>query len=450
VTGLALLMIGVCPASPAAGQTRTPETELRSVEERLAAEQATREDLAAKREALAEELRRVRTQVIESAGAVQDAEESLSALEDRLASLHAERDRIANTLSMRDEQLARILTAIQRLAWRPTEALLVQPAPPADTVRGAILLRAAIPQIEERARVLARDLESLHGLDAAITAQRAEIADKTEALKVAHARLEALFDHKAALQRDTLEREREADRRVARLGREAADLRDLVRRLEAEQFRRESLDALRRGMEDRRQGLEAALRLQLAEEEAKAEVAQADSNADADSGPGDSTTAVADADTKTDAEPALVALPEPEPVPARAFASGRGAMPMPARGRIVSRYGEPDDNGSANKGVTIQTREQAQVVAPFDGTVAFAGPFRGYGLLLIIEHTDGYHSLLSGMSRLDARVGQSLRAGEPVGVMGGGTPALYVELRRDGRPINPLPWLAAGSDTGKG
>jgi septal ring factor EnvC (AmiA/AmiB activator) len=433
------------------GQTRTPETELRSVEERLAAEQATREDLAARREALADELRRVRTQVIDSAGAVQDAEESLSALEDRLASLHVERDRIANTLSMRDEQLARILTAIQRLAWRPTEALLVQPAPPADTVRGAILLRAAIPQIEERARVLARDLESLRGLDAAITAQRAEIADKTEALKVAHARLEALFDHKAALQRDTLEREREADLRVARLGREAADLRDLVRRLEAEQHRRESLDALRRGMEDRRQGLEAALRAQLAQEEAAAvAVAQSDPDTDpeaeADSAPEDSAPPTAEADT----EQPLAAPPEPEPVPARAFASGRGAMPMPARGRIVARYGEPDANGSASKGVTIQTREQAQVVTPFDGTVAFAGPFRGYGLLLIIEHTDGYHSLLSGMSRLDARVGQSLRAGEPVGVMGGGTPALYVELRRDGRPINPLPWLAAGSDTGKG
>jgi len=427
LAALAALTLGV----PALAEDADPQDALRTVEERLAAEKAAREDLAAKREALAEDLRRVRAQVIDSAEAVQDAEENLSALESRLGALHTERDRIISTLSLRDDQIARVLTAIQRLAWRPTEALLVQPAPPADTVRGAILLRAAIPHIEERARVLSRDLDSLRGLDTAITAQRAEIAEETTALKVAHARLEALFDQKAALQRDTLEREREATQRVARLGQEAADLRDLVERLEAARFRRDSLDALRRGWEDRAQALESERQRRMAE-------------------------ATAQSDPAAPPPPPLVQaavpapLPEPEPMPPRSFASGRGAMPMPARGRVVARYGEPDDVGGTSKGVTVRTRDDAQVVAPFDGTVAFSGSFRGYGLLLIIEHTDGYHSLLAGLSRLDAPVGQSLRAGEPVGVMGGDAPSLYIELRRDGRPINPLPWLAAGSDTGKG
>ncbi|WP_299444373.1 peptidoglycan DD-metalloendopeptidase family protein [uncultured Rhodospira sp.] len=432
--GLAALAL----SAPALAEDADPQDALRTVEERLAAEKAAREDLAAKREALAEDLRRVRAQVIDSAEAVQDAEENLSALEDRLEALHAERDRIISTLSLRDDQIARVLTAIQRLAWRPTEALLVQPAPPADTVRGAILLRAAIPHIEERARVLSRDLDSLRGLDTAITAQRAEIAEETAALKVAHARLEALFDQKAALQRDTLEREREAARRVARLGQEAADLRDLVERLEAARFRRDSLDALRRGWEDRAQALESERQRQIAEAAAESDPAA----------PAEAPSAPPEAPLVQAAAPAP--LPEPEPAPPRAFASGRGAMPMPARGRVVARYGEPDDVGGTSKGVTVRTRDGAQVVAPFDGTVAFSGPFRGYGLLLIIEHTDGYHSLLAGLSRLDAHVGQNLRAGEPVGVMGGDDPTLYIELRRDGRPINPLPWLAAGSDTGKG
>jgi len=94
----------------------------------------------------------------------------------------------------------------------------------------------------------------------------------------------------------------------------------------------------------------------------------------------------------------------------------------------------------------------AQVIAPHDGLVAFSGPFRGYGLLLIIEHAEGYHTLLAGMARIDATVGQRLLAGEPVGVMGQdeAKPALYVELRRQGQPVNPSPWLTAQKNKGNG
>ncbi len=103
------------------------------------------------------------------------------------------------------------------------------------------------------------------------------------------------------------------------------------------------------------------------------------------------------------------------------------------------------------KGVTIATRSRAQVISPADGVVLFAGPFRGYGQLLIIEYGDGYHMLLAGMDRIDAAVGQSLLAGEPVGTMTDtNAPELYVELRHEGQPINPLPWLTAGKSKGQG
>jgi septal ring factor EnvC (AmiA/AmiB activator) len=130
-------------------------------------------------------------------------------------------------------------------------------------------------------------------------------------------------------------------------------------------------------------------------------------------------------------------------------------MPFPARGRIVTRFGQATEDQGQSKGVVIETRGAAQVVSPYDGQVVFAGPFRGYGLLLIIEHGEGYHTLLSGMERIDGAVGQHLARGEPVGVMGqsensannGGSPAskplLYVEFRHNGQPINPLPWLTA-------
>jgi septal ring factor EnvC (AmiA/AmiB activator) len=104
--------------------------------------------------------------------------------------------------------------------------------------------------------------------------------------------------------------------------------------------------------------------------------------------------------------------------------------------------------GNVEKGITIETRSAAQVIAPYAGQVVFAGQFRGYGLLLIIEHGEGYHTLLAGMDRIDSTVGQRVVAGEPVGVMGQteGKPTLYVELRRNGQPVNPLPWLTARKD----
>ena len=90
---------------------------------------------------------------------------------------------------------------------------------------------------------------------------------------------------------------------------------------------------------------------------------------------------------------------------------------MPVVGKLKRRYGETDEYGAASKGILIETRPGGQVVAPFDGRIEFAGPFRGYGQILIIEHGDGYHSLLAGLERIDGEVGQWLVAGEPVGIM---------------------------------
>jgi len=117
---------------------------------------------------------------------------------------------------------------------------------------------------------------------------------------------------------------------------------------------------------------------------------------------------------------------------------------QPVAGHVQDLFGVPDSTGSTGKGIEIETRPDAAVVAPFDGQILFRGPFRSYGEILIIQHDGGYHSLLAGLARSDAAVGQWVLAGEPVGVMGqskDGNPKLYMELRRDGRPIDPAPWL---------
>ncbi|MBR0668254.1 peptidoglycan DD-metalloendopeptidase family protein [Roseomonas hellenica] len=121
---------------------------------------------------------------------------------------------------------------------------------------------------------------------------------------------------------------------------------------------------------------------------------------------------------------------------------------MPVAGRIARDFGDATDAGPA-RGVTISAPPGARVVSPCAGRAVFSGPFRSYGQLLIVDCGEGNHVVLAGFDRLDAATGARLLPGEPVGVMGDGGPAgrpsLYLELRRNGHPADPRPWLAARS-----
>ena len=113
-------------------------------------------------------------------------------------------------------------------------------------------------------------------------------------------------------------------------------------------------------------------------------------------------------------------------------------------GQIVSEFGARRGNGLKSQGLHIKIEDISDVVSLRAGKVVFSGTFRTYGLLLIIEHGQGYHSLLSGFGRIYGQVGDFVRAGEPVGLMGdaaGRGSVLYVEVRRKGKPINPTGWL---------
>jgi septal ring factor EnvC (AmiA/AmiB activator) len=158
-----------------------------------------------------------------------------------------------------------------------------------------------------------------------------------------------------------------------------------------------------------------------------------------------------------DMRPAMSAQRDPGRLaPAVAFASLRGQVPIPVNGVKLKEYGAPDGTGGVEKGVSIATRAGAQVTAPADGWVVYAGPFRSYGQLLILNAGNGYHILLAGMDRISVDLGQFVLTGEPVAMMGNGShiaailatgssqPVLYVEFRKDGIPVDPGPWWAAG------
>ena len=147
--------------------------------------------------------------------------------------------------------------------------------------------------------------------------------------------------------------------------------------------------------------------------------------------------------------------------PAIPFATAHAKLPLPAQGRRVLAFGERTQYGANSKGMVIETRSGAQVTAPCDGWIVYAGEFRSYGQLLIINAGDGYHVLLAGMSQIDAQPGQFVLAAEPIGTMSGAVkagqssvqtnaPVLYVEFRKDGRPIDPDPWWVAGQQKVQG
>ncbi len=141
--------------------------------------------------------------------------------------------------------------------------------------------------------------------------------------------------------------------------------------------------------------------------------------------------------------------------PAVAFPDMRGHMRLPVNGMPIRAFGGSDGvRREPRKGVSIASRPGAEITAPCDGWVVYAGPFRSYGQLLILNAGGGYHVLLAGMDRISVDLGQFVLTGEPVAMMGDASqaaaavttgpkqPVLYVEFRKDGTPIDPSPWWA--------
>ncbi len=400
----------------------TPDaTKLKALEKQLEEGKVEREKLQSQAQSLDQSLVAMRSQMVAVAKDIQDQEYSVTVLENRLADMERDAQVMSEALKRRDAQMGQVLLALERLALHPGDALSLSPLAPDDAVRSAILLRAAVPTIKSSAASLQTDLGAFYRARKQITEQKEKVAAGATTLLQKRANLEKLLHERTEQQVALAARSAEADRRLTKIVQEAHDLRELFAKLADEKAKRE-------------------------EEERKRMAAKPAEPAASNTPP-----------TVTAKVPPGVASPQSKPAAkddvavTRSFAKGRGMMPYPVAGPVAGKYGEAagtaEDAGLRAKGITINARAGAQVVAPYDGIVAFAGPFRGYGQLLIIEHSEGYHSLLAGMGRIDLTVGQRVVAGEPIGLMNeNASSSLYVELRRDGQPINPLPWLADRTD----
>lgn len=393
-------------AAPVGAQDKpaAAQKELQEVQRDLKQADSRKSELDAKSEALEKELADLRARAIDAADQQRQQADALAELEAALKELSAEEAARLERIEADRAALADLLGALQRLSRLPPEAMIARPQPPADTVKSALLLRSAVPELKSRADALAQELQELANVRDRLAAQRDKTEKAAASLAVRQKDLAALVARREQVSKATDQERGKLTEQVALLAGRASDLKDLIEKLEAE----------RRAAEARQKAAEAARRKAEAEREQRTR----------------------------DKVAGLKRAPTPPQL---------GGMVAPVGGEIVTRYGAADDVGATSRGVTFRGRTNAPVVAPTDGTVMFAGPFKGYGLLLILEHRSGYHSLLSGLGRIDAQVGQRVLGGEPVGVLSADkAPTLYFELRRGGQPINPTRGLAAADGKGQG
>ncbi len=425
----ALALTATLALAQESGKDAKIENRLREIENSVSADRVAAQELSSREQHLADELGEIRTQMAAALSSARDHEAAMTDLEQELAALAEEEATKLQALQERRQELGGTLAALQRIALRPQAALLVTPADPNDIVRSGLLLRTAVPRIERRARDLRREVDTLAQLRTRIASRRQDLVAAGDALSQQQFLLTSLANQKANVLEQTRESRAAALARIERMTEEAQSLEELLAKLEADRIER----------------------ARIAREREKLARERAEQLARATPAPRPQTPAPESSVPAAPAPGSLAGIPPGAP----SIATARGALTPPAAGNVVIAYGDDTEFGGKSRGVTYQTRPGSLVVAPWDGQVAFAGPFRTFGRILIIEHGEGYHSLLAGMQRIDAPVGQWVLAGEPVGITGGAEDStaetaqeqsrVYVELRRDGQPINPLPWLAAST-----
>jgi len=353
--------------------------------------------------------------LIQSAMTEQKLGQDIEDIGARLEGLKGQEQKIRASLAARRDVLAEVLGALQRMGLNPPPAILVKPEDALSSVRSAILLGAVVPELRQQTDSLLADLKEQSRVTASIEAERARLTAAVGDQAAEKKRLGMLLEAKQKLEADTQTEMAAEKQRSEALAAKAGSLKDLIASLEADKSRK-AADAAKAG--DRK---------------------------------------AADSDTaSTPTEPASLPVPEGNQLAAAVpFSALQGQIALPVTGRIKLRFGADDGNGAVMLGDMVATQSGAIVTAPADGNVLYAGPFRSYGQLLILNAGDGYHVVLAGMSRISVATGQSVLAGEPVGAMGearvastsvskngNATPELYVEFRKDGKPVDPAPWWA--------
>lgn len=426
---LSLLLAAVFPVCAAEISAKQVE----AAEQKAREQQMAHKKLQAQAVQLSLEMAKMNKKMIEAARRLQEDEDKTTRMEEELKLLEDKLNVAREDFSREHDNLAQILASLENMALRPTETLLVQPLSPVEIIRSAILLRESVPYLNDKAESIKKDLENIAAQKKQVEQKIAELDTQKKQLLKQQQNIKKMTAEKAAMRKKIEGKSAKAQQEAQKLALQASDLRDLMEKLEHDkEIKRRREEEIRRAARER-----AAEEQRRLEEEQKRRIAAAREGTGLAAGE-----EFAPSDDEMENVDLININPESIKRNSLNFAGAKGRLTRPARGQIVTAYGQELSKGVTSKGIVFKTRGSAQIIAPYDGSVIFSGPFKGYGNLIIIDHGQGYVSLLAGMRSVDAEIGQMVLAGEPVGIMPDTDSAkLYMEIRKNQRPVNPAPWL---------
>lgn len=407
--GAALLALPAPAQTPPVNSPAQKQNELKGVTETLRRSEAEQARLRSEIAGLKGDRAKLNEALIKAADAIRMTEERIEASQARLAEVTQSESALRKSLEARRGTITEVLAALQRMGRKPPPAVVVRPEDMREAIRAAILLGHVLPEIRGEAERLATDLGELVRLRDAARVERERLTGERDTILGERTRIAALVEARQS-QIEGSEKALAAERgRIDALSKQSQTLKDLIARAESEN------EATQRALDQARKAQQPA-------------------------GTPQEAAALATAAFK---DPARLQ-------PKIAFADARGLLTLPASGVISKAYGSPDGYGGVERGLTISAAPDSIVTAPSDGWVLFAGAYRSYGRVLIINAGGGYNFVLTGLHHTSVEIGQFILAGEPVGSMagaagettetGGARLPLYVELRKDNQPIDPSPW----------
>jgi len=425
---------------------------LESQRNQLQSTQGKAHELEVSLKDLQKERERLNARLLETAALIQKSEARMTAQEARLDELRSQEQLVRGSLAQSHGQIAGLLAVLQRMGRNPPPVMITHREDALSMVRSAMLLAAAFPTMSKQALALAGRLKELVRVMTDIETETQQLKAETKSLLDARTRLSGLM---TAKQTSLAERQSELAKvrtAAAEISRNVSSLSELMQKLDtAETAEMKAHD------EKVAHTLDAA-----ASRERLGTVQGERPRVPVEDDPGLIKEAGTPTTLRDPAQEFEVAVLAPSAAgfgrtsaariePAIPFHLAKAKLPRPTGGELVLKYDEKTQYGQNSKGIVFRTRHAAQITSPCDGWIVYAGPFRSYGQLLIINAGGGYHVLLAGMTRIDVQPGQFVLAAEPVGTMSEApptvkqsseetSPVLYVEFRKDGRPIDPAPW----------
>lgn len=392
VLALAGLAVPVWPAALLGRNVEETRRTLAEAREQGEVARLRAEKLEAEARRVTEEAEKTAREAAAVAARIQQAEAGIVRQEAELRLIARERETLRTRLAERQAPLIRLTGALQRLSRRPPLLALLRPGSVRDTMHMRALLETILPEVERRTASLKVEIERGQAIERRALAATRKLRESEAELKERRQSLVTIETRQRLASWEARgNASRESDRALA-LAERARDLGDLVEEV----------------------GRQGELRAQL--ERLPGPIMRP---------PRPEESQVVAAETVSSA------------------ATGLAPYVLPVSGRLVAGFGEAGDGGPRSRGISLATRGGAQAVAPAAGRVAFAGPYRGYDNIVIIEHGSGWTSLVTGLARLDTHVGEELVGGSPLGIAGRGDPVVTVELRRDGDPVNPLQYITS-------